>query len=154
MHLNVQSLSIGAGLGLVLGVVLCVACYYRGRSRGEAAAFEQIKWEVIPICRTKEVGGLFWQRVTVQYGYQFQLYLRGVPALKSEETIIDTKELEKIDQQQLLELTREAVKIALKAQLGGLPEIAERLVTKAALAFLERRESDQVPTQERKDQQE
>lgn len=154
MHLNVQSLSIGAALGLVLGIVLCVACYYRGRNRGETAAFEQIRWEVIPICRTKEVGGLFWQKATVQYGYQFQLYLRGVPALKSEETIIDTKELEKIDQQQLLELTREAVKIALKAQLGGIPEIAERLVTKTALAFLERQESEQLPTLERKGQQE
>ncbi|MFO1430650.1 MAG: hypothetical protein U1F76_11005 [Candidatus Competibacteraceae bacterium] len=135
--LNGPCLIVGILIGLTFGGVLCVVFYQRGQKRGEDATFDRIKWEIIPICRT-EVGVLFWKSVTVRYGYQFQLYFRGVPAIKSEETIIGTKTLTEVNQQQLLDFTREAVKVALSAKIGGFADFAGQLLSQPTVKELKK----------------
>src|SRR6266498_1443918 len=93
LHVDPTCLLLGAVLGLLLGII----GYYVGKDR----AFKDIKLQVIPICRVSEFGALFWRATTVKYGYQFQLFVKGIPSLKSEETIIAEKEVKEVDQHQL-----------------------------------------------------
>ena len=119
--------------GAVLGLLLAIIGYYIGKDR----AFKNIKLQVIPICRVSEFGALFWRATTVKYGYQFQLFVKGIPSLKSEETIIAEKEVQEVDQNQLQELIRQAVRAALATQTGGinvvLDAVLDRLLAKTKL---------------------
>ena len=129
IHLDPPCLFIGAALGLLFGII----GYYVGKDR----AFKDIKLQVIPICRVSEFGAFFWRATTVKYGYQFQLFVKGIPSLKSEEIIIAEKEVKEVDQSQLQDLIRQAVRAALVTETGGinvvLDAVLDRLLAKTKL---------------------
>src|SRR5262249_34883658 len=120
MHADASCLLLGAVLGFLLGII----GYYIGKER----AFKEIRLEVIPICRVSEFGAFFWRATTVKYGYQFQLFVKGIPSLKSEETIIAEKEVKEVDQNQLQELIRQAVKAALATETGGINVVLDAVL--------------------------
>jgi hypothetical protein len=129
VHMDPPCLFIGAALGLLFGII----GYYVGKDR----AFKDIKLQIIPICRVSEFGAFFWRATTVKYGYQYQLFVKGIPSLKSEEIIIAEKEVKEVDQNQLQDLIRQAVRAALATETGGinlvLDAVLDRLLAKTKL---------------------
>lgn len=119
MLIDSLSLAVGSSIGLLFGLTLCAVFYQKGFRKGEEHGLNQIRFEVVPICRVSDFGALFWRSVKVQYGYQFQLFINGIPSLKSEETIIDTVERNEINQEQLLEFVSAAVQIAVATRIGS-----------------------------------
>jgi hypothetical protein len=99
--------------GLMSGLFFAAVAFYKGKERGrndEAAEYSVITVPVYhEFSRFMKIGS----KKKVQVGYFYQTFVKGMPAIKSEEIFVKTIETSEVDEEKIARLVGEVVRSSL-----------------------------------------
>jgi hypothetical protein len=93
--------------------------YSEGLQKGRQEAHSEYHIDITPFYRSEKKGYLAWKFFEVEYGYKYQLLIRGIPCLQPFERIEVTKRESELDEEKLMQLATNIVKSVITS---GQPE--------------------------------
>ena len=95
-----------------------VTSYHDGYRAGKKEAENEMSVEVTPFYRSSKIGFPGFKKTVYEFGYEYQLTVKGLPCLDASEKIVGSEKEAEVNREEILSLTQDIIANAIAAKTG------------------------------------